>query len=121
MRILIVEDDRLAAMCMQKMLERLGHDNINVAFSGEQALELAKEHKPDLVLMDVGLPGIDGVETIERMNNCSGGFVVAYVSAYSDEKTMKRAKKTNPIRYISKPIDEGEINTVMEKVLALKK
>jgi CheY-like chemotaxis protein len=106
----------MASLCIKKIFQNIGYENTIVAFSGEQAIEMFEEHGPDLVLMDIGLPGIDGIETAKRMNESARDFLIVFVTAYSDDTTLKRAQETKPIRYVTKPIDEGDIKHIMKNL-----
>jgi two-component system, response regulator PdtaR len=108
--IMIVEDENIIALDMKIRLKKLGYNVVSVVRSGEEAIEKAKEVKPDLILMDVLLKGsIDGVEAAEEITN-ELKIPVIFISAYSDEKTLKRAKKISPYGYLIKPINELEFN-----------
>lgn len=116
-RILVVDDDRTTANVMQLYLENFGFTVIGTAYSGTEAIEKAKELKPDLVLMDIrlgeGLDGIDSAEAIMRKLS----IPVIYVSAYSDEKTLERAQMTNPYGFINKPLREIDLKTTVRFAL----
>ena len=116
-KILIVEDESIVALDIQTRLQRLGYEVPHVATSGEQAIALATAINPDLVLMDVMLQGeLDGVETAELIRANSQTPIV-FLSAYSDEKTLQRAKVSGPFGYILKPFKERELHTTIEVVL----
>jgi CheY-like chemotaxis protein len=116
-RILIVEDECIIAIDLQNSLESLGYDVPAVASSGEEAIRLAEELQPDLMLMDIVLEGrIDGVEAMERIHEASD-MPVIYLTAYADDKTKRRADATRPSGYISKPFDEKVLVTTIEAAL----
>ncbi len=112
--ILIVEDESIVAMDVSTMLENLGYTVSGIAGSGEEAIQNVRERVPDLVLMDIMLRGdIDGIEAAEyiRLNFY---IPVVYLTAYSDNKTLERAKITEPYGYILKPFEERELHTCIE-------
>jgi two-component system, response regulator PdtaR len=116
-RILIVEDECIIAIDLQNSLESLGYDVPAVAASGEEAIRLAAEFQPDLMLMDIVLEGkMDGVEAMERIHDTSD-IPVIYLTAYADDKTRRRAEATRPIGYICKPFDERVLMTTIEFAL----
>ncbi len=103
-RILIAEDDNLAATYIQKHLNSLGYDVVSVASSGEKAVKDAEMLSPDLVLMDIVMQGdMDGIEAAERMRALD--IPVIFLTGCSDNNTFERAKLTKPYGYIIKPFD----------------
>ncbi|HXH08328.1 MAG TPA: response regulator [Alphaproteobacteria bacterium] len=116
-QIMVVEDESIIAEDIQAMLETLGYTVPAIAFSGEEAIRKAAETRPDLVLMDIVLKGrMDGVAAAEYLR-AHHRIPVIYVTAYADEQTLSRAKLTEPLGYILKPIDERELHTAIELAL----
>ncbi|MBU4420281.1 MAG: response regulator, partial [Proteobacteria bacterium] len=116
-KILIVEDEGVIAKDIKNILSFLGYSVIAVASSGEEAIEKAKEMHPDLVLMDIVLEGdMDGVKAAEQIRD-SFDIPVIYLTAYSDNTTLQRAKITEPYGYILKPFQERELYTTIEMAL----
>jgi two-component system, LytTR family, response regulator LytT len=115
--ILVVEDESIVAKDIQQSLKKLGYHVVGVSATGEKAIELANEFKPDIVLMDIMLKGemsgIDAAEVIRRTNN----IPVIYLTAYADENTLSKAKVTEPYGYIIKPFKEIDIHTSIEMAL----
>jgi two-component system, cell cycle sensor histidine kinase and response regulator CckA len=116
-QIMVVEDESIVAEDMKAMLEGFGYTVPAVAFSGEEAVKKAFDTHPDLLLMDIVLKGqMSGVEAVERIRSrCN--IPVVYVTAYADEKTVRRAKATQPFGYILKPFDARELQTAIEIAL----
>ena len=116
-RILIVEDEGIIAKDIQSTLNRSGYSVIGIASSGEEAIKKAMEIHPDLVLMDIVLEGaMDGVEAAEHIRD-HFDIPVVYLTAYSDDTTLQRAKITEPSGYILKPFQEKELYTTIEMAL----
>ena len=116
-RILVVEDEGIIAKDIQNTLNRSGYSVIAVVSSGEEAIEKAMEAHPDLVLMDIVLEGnMDGVKAAEHIRD-RFNIPVVYLTAYSDDKTLQRAKITEPFGYILKPFQERELYTTIEMAL----
>ncbi|MDO9631099.1 MAG: response regulator, partial [Humidesulfovibrio sp.] len=117
-RILVVEDEAIVALGIQASLERLGYEVVGLAGTGREALALAETVRPGLVLMDVMLEGgdMDGIDTAgelhERFN-----LPVVYLSAATDEKTLERAKHTDPFGYLTKPFKDHELSLTIEVAL----
>lgn len=113
-RILVVEDEPIVALDIQTRLERRGYCIQGIASSGEEAIALALEAQPDLILMDIKLKGeMDGIEAAQRIHDISDVPVV-YLTAFADEFTLQRAKLTEPFGYILKPFEERELITNIE-------
>jgi two-component system cell cycle sensor histidine kinase/response regulator CckA len=116
-KVLLVEDEGIVALDIQERLETLGYAVVAVADSGEQAVQLAGDHKPDVVLMDIRLKGAtDGVAAAEQIR-ARYRLPVIYLTAFADEDTVARAKLTQPFGYLLKPIQERELRTTIEMAL----
>jgi PAS domain S-box-containing protein/putative nucleotidyltransferase with HDIG domain len=114
LRILVVEDEPIVAMDIQHRLRKLGYAVVRVVPTGEEAVAVAREVNPDLVLMDIMLEGrMDGIETAAAIREVQDVPVI-YLTAYADEKTLQRAKITEPFGYIIKPFEDREIHSSIE-------
>ena len=115
--ILIVEDQNIIAWDLQTRLLNLGYPNSTIVTSGEEAIQYTQRTPPDLVLMDVVLRGaLDGIETAMQIRALSQVPIV-YVTAHSDELTLRRASATEPYGYLLKPFEDGEIRSAIEMAL----
>jgi two-component system, response regulator PdtaR len=116
-RILIVEDEALVAVDIQDSLVHLGYQVIDSVASGEDAIKSTEENHPDLVLMDIALSGgMDGTEAAAEIRRRFNTPVV-YLSAYSDDAVLNRAKKTEPNGYLLKPFREVELKSAVEMAI----
>ncbi|MHB9029352.1 MAG: ATP-binding protein [Candidatus Latescibacterota bacterium] len=116
-KILIVEDEGIVAYDMQGRLKSLGYSSPDIALSGKEAVEKALKTRPDLILMDIMMPGeIDGVTAAEQIH-VHLDVPIIYVTAYTDENTIKRAKITEPYGYIVKPFKERELQIIIDMAL----
>lgn len=116
-KILIVEDEGIVAEDIRRSLQKLGYVVSSVVSSGEAAVKKAEESNPDLVLMDIVLQGeMDGIEAAEHIRT-RFNIPVVYLTAYSDGKTLGRAKITEPFGYIIKPFKERELQINIEIAL----
>lgn len=116
-RIMVVEDEGVVALDIRQSLEDLGFDASEMAVSGEEAVAKAMEHPPDLILMDIRLgAGMDGVEAALRIGERLD-IPVIYLTAYTDEPTLVRAKLTGPFGYMVKPFAEKELRINIEMAL----
>jgi len=116
-RILIVEDETIIAKDIKSKLRGLGYDTLPIVCSGEEAVERAGEIKPDLILMDIVLNGkMDGIEAAGRIGRLFN-IPVVYLTAYADDKTLERAKVTDPFGYMIKPFGEKELHSTVEMAI----
>ncbi len=115
-KILIVEDDAIIAMRLQDTLESWGYPTA-VTANGEKAVEWVNEFCPDLVLMDIRLDGrLDGIQAAEQIRTILGPPTI-FLTAYSDEELIERAKLTEPYGYLVKPVHERELRSTIEMAL----
>ena len=113
-KILIVEDEQLMALDLQEKLEKMGFIVTGIADSGDQAIAKVKETRPDLVLMDIVIEGnFDGIETADKVRR-DFNIPVVYLTAFTDEETMHRAKLSEPFAYLVKPYNEWELKFIIE-------
>ncbi len=113
-RLMVVEDETIVSLDLQSRLKSMGYEVLDAVGTGEEAISKAGEHRPDLVLMDIGLRGnIDGVQAAEQIKK-SYQIPVIYLTASSDEKTIQRAKLTEPFGYILKPFEDRELHSHIE-------
>lgn len=116
-KILIVEDEVIIAKSLEKMLKGLEYAVPAIVASGEDAIRLVDETRPDLVLMDIRLRGkVDGVEAAERIRTFMD-IPVVYLTAHSDPETLTRAKITRPFGYLLKPVQRGDLYITIEMAL----
>lgn len=115
--ILIVEDDSIAAYALEKTLRLKRFSVIGIVSTGEEAINFVIEKKPSLVLMDINLRGtMDGIETAKRIRE-NYNIPIIYLTAFSDEESIKRASSTHPAGYLVKPYDNRDLETTIEITL----
>jgi signal transduction histidine kinase len=120
-KILIVEDSKLVSKLLRKSLKNLGYAVLSIVESGEEAIKKAGEEKPDLVLMDIVLEGeLDGIDTANQIHS-KFKIPVVYLTSFAEEKTLERAKITEPFGYMLKPFKERELHATIEMGLYKKK
>lgn len=116
-KILIVEDESIVAMALQKTLESFGYTVVGTVIRGTDAIRLATEAWPDLILMDIRIQGpMDGIETAERIN-AFYDIPVIFLTAYSDDETLSRAIKTRSYGFLTKPFNERELYSNIEMAI----
>lgn len=115
-RVLVVEDESIVALEIQDRLMGLGYVAF-IASSGEEAMKKAGEFHPDIILMDIMLKGgLDGIETARQIRR-SMDIPIIYLTAYSDENMLDRAKSTQPFGYLIKPFKARELNVSLDIAL----
>lgn len=114
-RILIVEDELLIQMVTRQIMDTAGFVVCGVTTSGEEAVELAKSLKPDMILMDIKLENeMDGITAMELIHGFSK-IPVIYLSGNSDEITRRRIDKTNFLQFFTKPVDYQKLTALMHQ------
>ncbi len=116
-RILVVEDESIIAADIAMSLRNLGYEVTATVASGEQAINKIEADNPDIVLMDIVLKGrMDGIDAAEQIRS-RFRVPVVYLTAYADEKTLERAKVTEPFGYIMKPFQETDLRVAVQIAL----
>jgi len=118
MRILIADDEALTRMGLRTMLEEMGHTIVGAAADGMTALRLARQVRPDLVILDIRMPGMNGLDVAEAMaRQCP--VPVVMLTAYSERDLVERAAATEVIQaYLVKPVREAELAPALELAVA---
>ncbi|MGF1672687.1 MAG: ATP-binding protein [Rivularia sp. (in: cyanobacteria)] len=116
-KILVVEDERIIAYDIKSCLENSGYIVPAILAHGEKAISQIEQLQPDLVLMDMMLKGeMNGIQTAEIILN-NFNIPVVFLTAHSDESTIKKAKATQPFGYVLKPFEETQLITTIEIAL----
>jgi CheY-like chemotaxis protein len=111
--ILVVEDERLIARDIVMQLKDLGYTPIGPATTGEQAIEMAGQQRPRLVLMDVHLgSAMDGITAAQAIRS-QFGIPTVFLSAFDAFDSLERAKRTEPAGFLSKPFQEYQLRNVI--------
>lgn len=112
-RVLIVEDDAAASLAVRSIIEGAGYEVVGTASSGEEALTIAEELNPDVAIVDIRLPGMDGIETtrqlVERHN-----LAVMIVTAYADPEFVQGAARAGACSYLLKPVTKEALCANLE-------
>jgi len=118
-KVIIVEDDLILNLLYESYLERLGFETEGELVYGKTAIETAKKIEPDLIIMDISLEGeIDGIEAMLEIRKFSDVPVI-YITGNSDPYHMKRAKETNYLDYLTKPIEFDDLKKAIAKHFSL--
>lgn len=115
-RILIIDDEVVFARSVAHTLSRHGHECRSLS-SAEEAVASLEEERPDLILLDIKLAGMSGLEALRRIVSLDGSIIVIIMTAYSSVESAVAAMKDGAYDYIQKPIDHDELTFVIEKAL----
>ncbi len=113
--ILIVEDDMILSMVLERMILKLKHSVAGKKITGEDAIQSARTLEPDLILMDIQLKdNIDGIDAMHEIRNNSDVPVI-YITGNSDQYNLSRAEETNFVDYLVKPIQMSDLKKSIKK------
>ncbi len=119
--IMVVDDEATITTQLEERLTSMGYKVVASASSGQEAVQKAKENNPDVILMDIVMPGkIDGIKAADLIKK-ELDIPVVFLTAYGDEKFIQRAKKVEPFGYIIKPYNENELKAAVEIAIFNKK
>jgi CheY-like chemotaxis protein len=113
-RVLVVDDNRDAADSLSSLLELFGHE-VKTCYNGPSALELIEQYGPDVVFLDLGLPGMDGYEVareVQRRHPADGPLLVA-LTGYGADKDRSATQEAGFVRHLVKPVDPEELERLL--------
>ncbi|MFF9375099.1 ANTAR domain-containing response regulator [Streptomyces griseoluteus] len=116
-RVVIAEDEALIRLDLKEMLEEEGYTVVGEAGDGEQAVELAREHKPDLVILDVKMPKLDGISAAEKIAEESIAPVLM-LTAFSQRDLVERARDAGAMAYLVKPFSKSDVVPAIEMAVS---
>src|SRR5258708_20103463 len=108
MRVLIAEDESLIRLDLKAMLERAGLEVVAEARDGAEALELSRSEQPDLAILDVKMPRLDGIEAARRILD-ERPIPIVIVSAFTEQALVERAAEAGVFGYLAKPFREADL------------
>ena len=117
LRILIAEDEPLVLMGFEEMISDAGYGVADAVSDGETAVSRALELQPDLIIMDINMPGVDGLTAAERIKE-KADIPIIIVTGYRSEKFIDRASDAYVSAYLQKPVDEYELKSAIKLALA---
>ena len=116
-KILIVDDNATLSMEFEELLPSIGYKVVGVAETGKEAIKMAGETKPDLVLMDIRLEGeMDGIEAAAFIKGEVGSGII-FISGFTDETLLNRAKLMEPLAFIHKPFSDEQIKATLKMAI----
>ncbi len=113
LRVMVVEDEYLVLMGLSSIVKELGHSVVAEAMNGEEAVKIAQEKKPDIILMDINLPGIDGIEAANIINKRTN-IPTIMITGYSDQESIRRANEASVLAYLVKPVSKRDVQPALE-------
>ncbi|MFH8371311.1 ANTAR domain-containing response regulator [Streptomyces sp. NPDC018031] len=116
-RVVIAEDEALIRLDLKEMLEEEGYTVVGEAGDGETAVALAQEHRPDLVIMDVKMPVLDGISAAERIAADSIAPVLM-LTAFSQRELVERARDAGAMAYLVKPFSKSDVVPAIEMAVS---
>lgn len=117
-KVLIVEDDMIISMVLERMIKKLGHQVVKKVITGQDAIDSFFELQPDLILMDIQLKDdIDGITAMQKIRKKSDVQVI-YITGNSDQYNLERAKATNFVDYLVKPIQMTQLKKSIDKAFS---
>lgn len=119
-KILVVDDEVKACELLKRFLEAKGYEVI-MSHSGEDAIEKVKSEKPDAMLLDIRMPGMEGTEVLKRVREFNKDIGIIMVTAVKEEETGKEALRSGADEYITKPIDFEYLETSILVDLVMRK
>jgi response regulator NasT len=116
LRILIADDEAVVRMDLREMLEESGYEVVGEAGDGERAVELGEEKKPDLAILDIKMPKMNGLEAAEKL--MEKGIATLILTAYADKEFIDRAKEIGVLAYLVKPFTRESLIAAIEMAMA---
>lgn len=116
MKILIVDDAVFIRKVLRGILQELGEEVVGEASSGNEALRMVKEYRPDVVTLDITLPDMSGLELLKKIKEISSSTQVVMITAISNHEVVKEAMKVGATNYITKPFSREKVEEVLKKV-----
>jgi len=113
LRILIADDEPIIRLDLRKTLENMGHQVVGEAGDGTKAIEIARELKPDIIILDIKMPELDGIDAAKVITT-EGIAPVLLLTAYSQKDLVDRAKDAGVFAYLVKPFKEADLLPAME-------
>ncbi len=115
LRILIAEDEAMILLGFMSFISEMGHQVIGEAYDGENAVCLAKKLNPDLIIMDIKMPKVDGITALRRINDGQADLIPCiFVTAFSDIELIENAKDAGAFNYLIKPISYESLRAAIE-------
>lgn len=116
-RILIAEDNDLVSLTLEEQLKDLGYDVVGIARTGTEAVSLAQRLQPDLIIMDIRMPEMEGTEAAARIRN-QQPIPIIMLTAHYDQESIRRAQAAGALNYLVKPVNANDLPPAINIALA---
>jgi len=116
LKVLIVDDSLIMRRNIKKYMSSLGHNIIGEAKNANEALDFCKDNKPDLITMDVAMPGMNGLDVIKKIKDISKYFTIIMVTSYGKNQIVKKALQEGAQGYILKPVTAEKLYESISKI-----
>lgn len=113
LKVLIADDDPIIRLDLRQMLEKEQYEVVGEAGDGQQAVDLARELRPDVCILDIKMPVLDGIEAVERLTD-ENIAPAMLLTAYSDRELVDRAKEAGAFAYLVKPFKPNDLAPAIE-------
>ncbi len=113
LKAVIAEDEQLTRTIIRARLEKLGHTVIAEAGDGQQAIEAARAHKPDVIIMDIKMPVMDGIEAARRILT-ETPCAILFLSSFNEQELVEQASETGALAYLMKPFRKEDLAPALE-------
>lgn len=117
LRVLIADDESIRLLSLSEQLAGLGHQVVAEATRGDEAVQLAEQHQPDLAILDIKMPVMDGIEAAERIT-AARPIPIILLTAYNETQLVERATRANISAYLMKPVAEDDLHPAIALALA---
>ncbi len=117
LRVLIAEDDPLVAVTLSDQVAELGHNVVAVASDGQEAIDMARREQPEIALLDIKMPNVDGITAAEKIG-AEFDIPMLMLTAYSDRPLVLRAAEAGALGYLLKPVSSEELSVNVALALA---
>ena len=116
-RVVIAEDEAIIRLDLKEILEAEGYEVVGESGRGDEAVDLVAEHEPDLAILDIKMPGIDGIEAARRIS-ANHRVAVLILTAFSQRNLIEEARDAGVAAYLVKPFQRGELVPAIEVAMA---
>ena len=117
LRLVIADNESIIRLDLREMLEEAGHEVVGEAFDGRKAVDLTRMHRPDLVIMDIKMPDMDGITAARKISEAKLAPVLL-LTAFSQPEIVEQAKDSGVLGYLVKPVKESNLFPAMEIALS---
>jgi AmiR/NasT family two-component response regulator len=117
MRVVVAEDDSIVELGLRRMLKGLGHEVVGSARNGKEAVQLVEDHHPDIAILDIRMPEVDGLQAARTIaEKCP--VAILMLTAFTEHKLIKEAAESGAFAYLLKPVSMNQLEAAMDLAMA---